>query len=65
MTREEFARYCLEGAQWTPATIAAVRMAQSGFLPKADIAGFEQELLRLDGYIEVEKMEPLFVFGNL
>lgn len=63
MTRQEFARYCFEGEQWTPATLAAVRMAQRGILPKCDVATFEREVIRLDGLIEFEKMEPLFQFG--
>jgi hypothetical protein len=65
MTRDEFARYCWEGSQWTPAKIAAVHMAQSGFLPKSDAETFERELLNLDGYIEVERMPPIQpLFGD-
>lgn len=64
MTREQFAAYCWDGLQWTPATIAAVQLAQSGWLPKADIETFEKEVSRPDGVIEVTKMEPMFVFGR-
>lgn len=64
MTRDEFERYCLEGIQWTPATVVAVRLAQDGMLPKSDVASFEAEVVRPDGVIECERMEPLFVYGR-
>jgi hypothetical protein len=60
MTRDELFRYCWDGVQWTPETLTAVRLAQSGFLPKGDVADFERECKRPDGVIEVERMAPLF-----
>lgn len=65
MTRSEFARYIFEGEQWTPATLAALRMGQAGMIPKCDVQTFEQEVLRPDGVIEYEQDAPLFVRGRL
>lgn len=62
MTSEEFARYCLDGEQWTRATLAAVRLAQDGWLPTGTIEEYERELNRPDGVIQVRRMEPLFTF---
>jgi hypothetical protein len=62
VTRDEFARYCLEGSQWKPATLAAVNLAQTGYLPKGDIETFEREIAKPDGVVEVVRMAPL-LFG--
>lgn len=62
MTRHEFAKYCWEGSQRTPATFFAVRMAQAGFLPVCDVKTFENEVSRSGGYVEFVPMKPLFVF---
>ena len=57
MTKEEFERYIFTGAQWTPATLAAVRMAQSGFIPECDVETFEREIGKPDGIIPIQKMK--------
>ena len=63
MTRDEFAMYIFNGTQWTPATLAAVKMAQDGMIPTCDIETFEREVVRPDGMIPFEKAAPLFRFG--
>jgi hypothetical protein len=62
MTREEFARYVFEGMQWTPATLAAARMAQDGMIPTCGVETFEREVVRPDGVIPFKRDEPLFRF---
>ena len=56
MTRQEFERYIIEGSQWTPATLAALRMMQQGFIPECDVETFEREIGKPDGIIPVQKM---------
>jgi hypothetical protein len=51
MTKDEFARYALDGDQWTPATIEAVRMLQLGMIPNCDRETFEREVIKPDGFI--------------
>jgi hypothetical protein len=49
MTKDEFARYALDGDQ--PATIEAVRMLQLGMIPNCDLETFEREVIKPDGFI--------------
>lgn len=62
MTRDEFARYIFEGEQWTPATLAAVRMAQDGMIPTCDVQTFECEVSRPDGVVPVRHEQPMLKF---
>lgn len=64
MTREEFADYILTGEQWTKATLAAVKMSQSGFIPECDVETFEREVTRPDGIVPVRKEAPIDYVGN-
>ena len=57
MTREEFEHYIIDGYQWTPAALVALRMMQQGLIPECDIETFEREVARPDGVVRVQKLK--------